>query len=998
MPAKESRESHTEKSASWFDMPCVPGGGEESVQIGTFRAHFRDFCVVISGREVLLPVTEKALLALGRDKASSDLYFSEACVSRDHAVIHLVDGKAYIAQCKSSRGPTQIVRGTRELTVAVAPELMNLESGDIIRLGGDGGPEFKWQKLGAPTQMFRAKLYQAGAQDPVATERARAASNEFITNSEYPRPLPSGFQLVSGQGHVNERGYQDTKDRPSIVIDRRPGADPVLEGFKREFHTKYEHMKDSPKTLVVALAKEVKNALEPKDWSNAAIDAAYAHFRNQYAGQRLLLGDVIEAAKLGQGAGLGQQQALLLKELFDSFYPEDMSNRPQLKLVRGYCDEVWECWSRSCAINHSWTVLQVPDAYGRLGPEVIVDPRQQIYAEPASSHPEHHSGKDVPSLRPPFFDYQTASETMVRIEKHPLTPAEVDRLKGRQVRYNNENWRIANITNSQAEIRAARFKTAPPSEILNGDDSEGVPELVIGKEYKLKNEGNNDVWLLIGWEDKENKEIRLFKDDAIRRILPLIELAAENKTLFEELARMREGKKQGETDTPERPFDCTPPSEPLSRAAFYGIKPGREVHHLGRTWRVDGFDGENIDIVKPGIKEIMKPEFNRLNGGGDPNIGQEYWIERSSGILELWKLTKLDSEGTKFTLRSETAFREKVPLDRVLEQNPQLTPGKPLDPLELLLDPTAKVHLESRWSDKGPHDKWIGTVEGSRGERVQVMVHRFAGDPAHWTRLKNDLATQHLARKMNCPHLFPSTIFRDGMMVQAVTGLESENLASFVCTRLLEYKEFRVIEPDIQRRVEKVLESDPLLKAKLAEVTAFSVLLGDIDQQGLNFLVERTGPGLYDFSVARIDTDYAFSLDHEPRMDQLPYYGLIMCGIFAAFSEGELPPYVKPRLKQISDELNPTNETEEETTRAREARAKFVKDSGLNDAQVNALAARAEALLITGKFPRSRTFEELCDGARARNWDTGAMTGDTIDATAATGIQNPQKKSKKKED
>ncbi len=934
MRAADADRPETSRSVNVRDV-LGPGGNDQIA--GPHKHHFSDFAILSNNQQLVMPGTADAVLRLGRNPLASDLTFGDGAVSREHATITRDDKHVYISN-KQESNVTKIVRDGVEIVVSQHPGKTELLPGDIIKLGPS--TEIGWLRATDAQNLGKPNLYrpEVANGDPAASELARRESNAYLRNHEYAKPFPNGFQNIGGDNLIDRFGMHNDSERPSVVLDRRPGADPALERFLADMHQKYDHLKNDPKALAEALAKEAKLALEPRNWSNSAVDNGYDKLRSENAGKRMLLGDFLEAAKYQKGAGVCNHQAMLLKAAFDTFYPETMTNRPEMKMVRGFYGESPEGKPREVALNHAWTTLTVPKQDGSKGSELIYDPRQQIYGDSKIARPNHHPGKDVPVLMP-----KEQHPAAIDLQLKPLTASEIELIKGREVSYSNRGWRLKGITGEQAEITATGYKTADAADILKWNPTAAENgKLVIGQEYNMRRSTGEiePGWTLVGVTERDGKnEYSFAKAESLQRRVPLAELQRQNRSLFDEIARDRAAKEKP------APQGDVLPVAPLN-AEQRGFSSGREVLHNGQVWVVQGQDGKNIEIARGAQKEVSPAVFERLNGTVPPEIGKHYLVKRSSGEIESWKLTNVDAASGELTLHNPTGFREKVSLERLAEQNRDAL--APLDVQRVLGDPRTKIDLICRWTDgNSPHDKWLGTAEGPNGERVRVMVHKppYGND---WVRLRNDLAAQELAKVMDSPQLFPATVTRDGLMVQAFVGEEGENGANFLHDRSRQDPILRAQNPDLAKRIDKLLTMDPVLRHRVAEGVAFSVLLGDIDQHGLNFVINRTGNKPNDFHLARIDTDYAFSTSKKLSMDQMPNYGSVMNGAFSNLSGSDLPPEVHAKMKNVAEKLSTAT-----------GRAEFAAATKLSGEQVEALAERARTLAETGKFPRSRTFEEL---------------------------------------
>lgn len=900
------------------------------------QEHFKDFGMHYNGQAVHLPGTAEPTLRLGRNPLASELSFDDSYVSREHANITAADGKVFITNLRDTN-KTTIIRNGVEIPVAQQPAKTELLPGDTIRLGKY--TEMEWMRSSELKDAGKPRLYrpQPGVLDVAAEEGARRESNTYLRNHEYSKPFPNGFQNVGGSNLIDATGEHHDPERPSVVLDQRPGADPALERFVKEMKEKYSHLTGDPGALAEALAREAKSALEPKGWSPSAVDDGYSKLRSDFAGKRMLLGDFLEAAKYSKGAGVCNHQAMLTKVAFDNFYPADLPNRPEMKMVRGFYGDSPKGLARDMVQNHAWNTLTIPNKDGSPGQERIYDPRQQIYGDPLQARPDHHAGKDIPQMRP-----ADQAPRPLDLKQSPLTAPEIERLKGQEVQYNGKKFRIQNVEGGLVTVTADGLRNVDQTSL-----SEHNPEAaksgkwVVGQEYNVKRSSGvvEKGWTLIGVLEKDGqKEFVLTKPDSLTRKLLLNDVQKQNSPVFEEVQKQRAAQQAAL----EKPGGA----QPLNQES-HGFVAGREVLHQGERWTVQGQYGSDIEITRPAVKEVPPNAFEALNGKETPRIGENYMVRRGSGEIESWRLTNIDPNSGMLTLRSETGFKEKVTLERLAEQNRSVV--GPLDVGKVLADPRSKVHLICRWTDgDSGHDKWIATVEGPNGERVSAMVHKPPhGNPQDWLRAKNDMAAQELAKFMKSPELFPSTVMRDGMMVQAFVGNQGENIATYLHQRSRQDAELRAQEPNLDKRIEKLLGKDPILRQRVAEGVAFSLLLGDHDHHGLNFVINRDGAGPNDFHIARIDTDYAFSKEKTPNMNQAGNFGNVINGAFTHLSEGEIPADVRAKIQGVSDRLS-----------TKEGREAFQKATNLSMDRVEALASRAKTMAESGHFPRSMTVQE----------------------------------------
>ena len=920
------------RSVDLMDFPSIASvrTGEnkwEGFRIGV-RSNARD-----QASEMKLPSGD--VLIIGRS-SDSEINISSEQVSRRHALLSQVDGKVIIQDLGSKNG-TAILRDGK--TIPVDAKGVELKPGDQIRLGRD--ILLPWGVYDASKQAWKPGGYKAEKIEPnadqsakdqadiAASQTARDASNVYLKNHEFSGRIPDGFQVVGGQNRIDENGHHNDKTRPSYVVDTRPGKDPALTKFIEECKKELSHLKDRPEELAREIAKRAKAALEPSGWSDKAVDEGYYKLRAEHAGGRLMLGDFLEAAKNRTGAGVCNHQAVLTKVVFDSFYPND-SERPQMKVIKGYCGGDPAGLAPEYALNHAWTTLAVG------GREKIFDPRQMIYGEPREARPSHQPGLEVPQLRP---QDAPAKPVVAGNEQNVY-----DRLIGQKVGYSDLVWQVKSIDakSGKAVIVGSGSKDASVESV---NELNPGRELRLGETYKLRRTGGaiDDGWRLIGYKDPDTKKDLVFtKDLSYERTVSIEDLKRNNEAAFAEAQRQVEQKV------------VTPPvkaEEAPAKAKEYGLEPGREVSFGSRKWIVNGIVDGKIELVRPSERIMGSEEYRKFNGDHVPKPGEEVNYQRSTGEIQKWRVVAYDEASGEVRVRHEQAVKTKVALPELLHENPAIREAhKSIDVKSILADPRSRVNIDCRWTDgNSGHNLFIGSVEGPNGERIKVMIHKPPAYVRDWVRADNDLAAQKLAERMGSSGLFPATVMRDGMMIQKFVGVEGSNLHTFLHNMSREDAALRAKYSHLDERVFHMMDKiDPKLRTEIARTVAFSALMGDHDQHGLNFVVERTGPNPGDVAIARIDTDYAFNKDGTPQIDRKGNYGGSINGVFRYFSEREIPAEVRAQIKKVSDELNPQGQAER-----MEARERFARETKLSIAQVNALAERALTLSETGKFPKS---------------------------------------------
>lgn len=986
--------------------PSSPGKSSERWQ--EYRFGIKDG----EGKVKETKIPQKDEPVIGRDIEKADFVVDDpsARASRLHAKLVMKDGKPFIQDLGSKNGTT-VVRDGQEIEIQKGGEL-ELKPGDIIKLGKNY--EISFSKPGPAADSWKPRGYESeksegedksgqkekDLKDPAASKEAREASNSYLQNHEFAGKFPNGFQV--GGAQIDEKGFHNDSQRPSVVIDTRAGKDPALEKFLQDCARDLAHLKDNPEKLAEEIAKRAKEAMQPAGWSEQAVDEAYKKMRGENAGKRLLLGDFMEAAKRGLGAGTCNHQSILTKLAFDSMY-EGEAGAPKMKLVRGFYGDRAGIVEAAELTNHAWVTLEAG------GKEKIFDPRLQIYGEQVEARPSHNPGKEIPQLK--------AAEKELAPEL-PKDRSVYEKLIGKDLNYQGKNWKLASYdpATGKAQIISSGSR---PELISKVQELNPGKELVVGETYTIRRSNGKPEggWKLLAYRDPQAKDELLFvKENAYERSLPIEELRKQNEQIFAELensqkqkqnkpeekaenkpenkpASEAEKKAESEAEKKVKPGaeEKIPPGEKVSpaadkelKASDFGIEEGRQVKYQGSKWYVAGVKDGKVELVQAGERPVSADEFKELNGDRQPKVGEEINIRRSNKNIERWRLISCNPETGAMRARSETAYKETVLLQEVLAENPRLKEaGKAADVRSILNDPASKLNIECRWTDgNSGHNLFVGSMEGKNGEVVRVMIHKppyNADADGRWHRLNNDLAAQQLAQKMGAPGLFPETAFRDGMMVQKFVGYENRQFADYLHDLSRQDAELRAAHPKLEDRIFHMMEkADPKLRAELARAIAFSALLGDHDQHGMNFVLEQTGPKASDLRIARIDTDYAFSAEKEPQLVRKGNYGSVVNGLFRYFSEKELPADVRAQVKLVHDELNPADQTAR-----RQARQKFAQELKLSIEQVDALADRARYLAEGGKFPRSYDIRQHGEEMKGVKLPGGEKMGTVKELDAA---------------
>lgn len=867
---------------------------------------WNSFEIKKNGVSVPMPLVDDVLI-IGRNAKHASLVVTGDGVSANHCQIMLRPDGFYIRDNGSKNG-TNVFRAKRRLIVGITEEV-KLMPGDRICLGPTGSPEvtISWNpslitaRVEAPP---RPPGYApTSTYDPARSKEAIDASNNYLTNHEFDGRMPNGFQVVGGKNTINEAGEHGDSRRPSFVVDLTPGKDPALEAFIAEVQKDLAHLKGQPEELLREIGRRAKRAMQPLSESQA--DALYLQLRADNGGRRLLLGEFITAAKAGTGAGVCQHQSVLTKLAFDSFYPDE-TQRPKVKLVRGF---VGDAPAVDQAQNHAWLEMN------HNGQSRIFDPRNSMDA-PREAFLDYFSGKQLEQWK----------ETSKNSEPRPL-----EQVIGREVEHGGKIWCVREIKGEVAVIAAAGERNPTVAEIVELNPNR---QLIAGDQFKIRGANGQieDGWTLVGPRlDRDGKTTKLvmIKADAVQREVPLGELRNGNPDAFQEV----------------KALDFRPPLEAVVQQK---LMPGLQVQYRGANWHIADIKPDGVEVERASQRRISQTVFSELNGNQRPNVGDEMFYRRRSGAIEAWRVTGIDSDTGEIIIRSECAYREKISFKRLLVENPHIVFERG-SIAAIMADPKSKVVVVCPWMDgRSGHDMHIGYIQGPNGEHIRVMIHKPRA--AEWTRARNDLAAQSLAKLMGAPELFPVTHMRDNMMVQEFVGRNGETIESYMYDLSRRDPLLRAEFRQVDRRVTKMLDTaSPELKKAIENYLAFNLILGDTDAHGHNVLIERTGgpkgPGI---RVVRCDTDYAFSEMQRPVMDQQSNYGDGVNGIYAHYSDKPLSPEVIAKLRLVGDRLNRPDPNEQLA-----ARQAFSTETGLSLEKVNGIAERTRALLNSGRYPLS---------------------------------------------
>jgi pSer/pThr/pTyr-binding forkhead associated (FHA) protein len=469
----------------------------EQYSPGAYRQHALEF----NGQN--LPI-DKAKVVLGRG-TDADIKFAGDNVSRNHAELEFTADGPMLRDKGSTNGT--YVNGER-ITGDV-----KLKPGDRIRIGDNEfvfrDNKFVQGDVNAPRQVLE---YQRGQNNVVAKPEAVAQSNQYKDGWQVDGRIEDGFQMLSGNQRINADGTWHDPYRPATVVDRTQDA--VLNETIREAQQRFKRLAEevqnatSPaareaaeKKLATELAIYSKDKLHPAGWSENQVDAAYYAFRAQNGNKQILLGDYINQAARGQGAGVCQHQALLFKVLADEFGLD-------ASLVAGMsARRPPGGFPPGTQPNHAWNEVTIN------GERYVFDPRQEEYAKLYNEVPYHTPGRDFTSPRPPEVK---AEDVQVR--------------RGDMVRHDDANWKVEGFNGQTGDIILSHPAQKP---ITQAEFAQANPgrELAIGGRYKvMRSDGSiQDGWRYEGVN--ADGTLRFYKEDGIKLEMKRTDLAKENPNL-----------------------------------------------------------------------------------------------------------------------------------------------------------------------------------------------------------------------------------------------------------------------------------------------------------------------------------------------------------------------------------------------------------------------------------------------------------------------------------
>lgn len=355
------------------------------------------------------------------------------------------------------------------------------------------------------TEPYRVMEYkpQSGKPDAVAKPEAVAQSNAYKDSGEIRGKLEDGFQVVGGETRIGSDGNFHDPNRPAIVLDR--SQDQVLRDTIAEAHARFDRYKNDPQKLAEELAAYSKEKMQPADWTNKQVDDADAMFRSQNGNKRILLGDYIERARLGEGAGACQPQTLLMKVLGDDFGLD-------ISMSKGYLGKVPPGGiPPGYSPNHAFTELHLKDQ------SLVFDPRNNITGT---------SLDRLPHLTP-ARDFRVGDA---------VTPEAFQIKPGDTVAHDSTQWRISDeapTNQGDLVLRRDGQVSLTAREVAATNPNQPIK---IGSELEINVNGKREGgWIVQGTNG--DGTVRLSKADAVKIEVSPAQLAVENAQIARALGR-----------------------------------------------------------------------------------------------------------------------------------------------------------------------------------------------------------------------------------------------------------------------------------------------------------------------------------------------------------------------------------------------------------------------------------------------------------------------------
>jgi YD repeat-containing protein len=448
---------------------------------------------------------------MSREAATADNVAARAAAAADRRVPTEVHPEPRVPGDTRTPGEPRVAGDTRVQTEPGTPT-ENGVGHDVQAPKKDGAPETYVrtehdQPLPKPetTEPYKVMEYkpQPGKPDVVAKPEAVAQSNAYKDSGEVRGRLEDGFQVVGGETRIGTDGNFHDPNRPAIVLDR--SQDQVLRDTIAEAHARLDKYKNDPQKLAEELAAFSREKMQPAGWTNKQVDNADAMFRSQNGNNRILLGDYIQRAGLGEGAGACQPQALLMKVLGDDFGLD-------ISMSTGYLGKVPPGGiPPGYSPNHAFTELHLKDQ------SLVYDPRNNI------------SGTSIDRLPhlTPAREFRPGEA--VTPETFQVKPGDV-------VSHDSAQWKITSETPSTSGdlvLRRDGQVSLTKKELAAANPDKAVK---IGAEMEINVAGKKEGgWIVSG--TNADGTVRLTKADAVKMEVSPAQLAAENAQIARVLGR-----------------------------------------------------------------------------------------------------------------------------------------------------------------------------------------------------------------------------------------------------------------------------------------------------------------------------------------------------------------------------------------------------------------------------------------------------------------------------
>lgn len=379
---------------------------------------------------------------------------------------------------------------------AIPPEGFLLHPGSEIKIGNESiifGGAFARK---TPMEY----VVRPGSIDNAARPEALRQSERLMNGLEISERLEDGFQLVSHDVPAKfNQNWRSPEGAPVVfdVVDRT--QDSVLRQTIQEAHARFDSLKHNPEALATELVKFSKSKMMPQGWTEQMLDTFNGRYLMANQGRRMLLGNYIQMAQLGEGGGVCLQQAALFKTLADEFGLD-------VRLVLGHYGGIGPQNLANIRGNHAWDQVNLD------GHEMLFDPRHERAAVELQDSPQHLAGRNFE--RP-------MNTGLVKLNELKLYAGDRITYQGSPM------WKVSNETSKQpghVVLTQDGLKTLSIAEFMQANPGR---RLVVGDKYEVKrSNGNNELgWIFDGRNADGSARFR--KADAVKIEVPLAALKAE---------------------------------------------------------------------------------------------------------------------------------------------------------------------------------------------------------------------------------------------------------------------------------------------------------------------------------------------------------------------------------------------------------------------------------------------------------------------------------------